>query len=106
MSASVGNCRPSLNVPQQPRPAEEARVALLCQALALDEPILHYELAPGVQALAVWEGDDLALVLATGKAALDARRVNAAAVAGWRVLLVTAAEWATGTALKKARRAL
>jgi hypothetical protein len=81
---------------------EVARVAALCRACGLAPPILGYE---GFDA--VFHHLDLALIISDGPP--DRRRVNRAAVRGWFVLWVSAAEWRDGAALdlvKKAARCL
>src|SRR5262249_17367694 len=106
MTAVFANSRPSLKTPTLPRPQEEARVAATCRRRGMPEPILRYQVAPGVRAVAVWEGEEVALLLTTGNAARDARRVNLGAIEGGRVLLVTARQWTSGEALRMVRRAL
>jgi hypothetical protein len=102
---SIGNGRPCSQVPRLPWPKEEQRVAQLCKALGMPEPILAFSIAPGTTGHA-WPGDDVIVLLATGSARHDARRVNACSTPGWRPLLVSRGDWESGTGLALVRRAL
>jgi hypothetical protein len=54
----------------------------------------------------VWPGDDVIVLVATGNARRDAKRVNRCVLRGWRVFLVPAADWQSGATVRLVRRAL
>jgi hypothetical protein len=76
-------------------------LAKRCRKEGVPTPVEQYRIAPGLTAAACWPESDLLVFLGD----VGRRRLNKAAVAGWRVLAFSAAEWADG-ALRVVKRAL